>query len=53
MQVDNKEIQYNITLDATENIKILINENQAFNETVPVGYKCNITFMYQESKLIV
>ena len=51
MEVENKEIQYNISLEAGEDIKILINDNQAFSETVPEGYKCNITFMYQESKI--
>lgn len=51
MEVDNKEIQYNISLEAGEDIKILINNNEAFFETVPAGYKCNITFMYQETKI--
>ena len=53
MEVENKEFQYNISLEAGENIKILINDNEVIDETVPANYKANVTYMYQESKSTV
>ncbi len=49
IQIQNKELGYRVLLADGENIKILINNNEAFNETVSSGKQAKITFKFQES----
>ena len=49
VEVQNKEIGYRINMIAGENIKILINDNEAFNETVGESKEGKVNFKFQES----
>ncbi len=50
MDINNKQQKYNITLSPGENIKILIDDNEVFNETVGTDYISNVQLNYNESK---
>lgn len=50
VDINNKRQSYSITLAADDNIKILINDNEVFNETVGTGYISIAQLDYNESK---
>ena len=50
VSINNKQQKYSITMDPTENIKILINDNEVFNETVGNNYIAIIQLNYNETK---
>ena len=50
MNINNKKQNYSITLIADEDIRILINDIEVFNETVATGYIAIIQLDYNESK---
>ena len=51
MNVESKILKYRINLLAQENIKILVNEIEVFNETVPQDFIGNVGLNYSEEKL--
>ena len=51
MEIQNKELGYRINLDAAENIKVLINDNEALNITVSAGKEAKVSFKFQEAIL--
>ena len=53
MELKSKDIGYNIELAATENIKILINDNEVFNETVANNFTAKIKLKYFEQVIEV
>ena len=50
MDINNKRQSYSISLVAGENIKILINDNEVFDETVGTNYISIVQLDYNESK---
>ena len=48
MDIIQKENRYVIMLSAGETIEIKINDNIAFSETVPGGFKADVNFKYNE-----
>ena len=53
MDIKNKKLEYFLEMVEGENIKILINDVPAFNETVGTGYISQITFRYHEKYPII
>lgn len=51
MNVESKILKYRISLAAEENIKIIVNEIEVFNETVPTGFVGSVGLNYSEEKL--
>jgi hypothetical protein len=51
MEIQNKELGYRIFMEAGENIKILINDNEALNMTVSTGKEAKVNFKFQEALL--
>ena len=48
MDITNKLMQYNLNMAESETIEIKINGVVVFSESVTIGFKSAITFMYQE-----
>lgn len=53
MKITQRTEQYNLELIAEENIKILINDIEVFNETIGTDKKAIIQFRFQEENEVV
>jgi len=51
MDLEQKRMRYRLSLEAGENVKILINDNEVFNETVGQSFLANVDLTYDETKL--
>ena len=49
MIVQNKGMNYRIQLSENENVKILINDIEVFDESVSMGKEVKVKFDYQEN----